>query len=156
MTRRQRFEQKLADLEKIRLKLRQQGRFLEVQEYDKKIADMERNIEICKDYEAKAVREILSDKEIEESCLVPLLLEAHLMSDVLAEVCYNIVDIFKKRGLTALTLVPEIQEILKRSSIFASILCTKNEQLNSLLIDNEKLLHDVHLICQRYIKERME
>lgn len=156
MTRKQRFEQKLSELEKLRNTLRSQGRFLEVQEYDKKIADVKRNIEICNEYEAKAVRELLSAKEIEESCLVPLLLEAHLITDVLADVCYRIVDIFKDRGMTAVTLVPEIKDILKRSTIFASILCEKNEELNSLLIDNEQLLHDIHLICQRYIKQRLE
>lgn len=132
------------------------GRYVDVQLLDSEIEEVKALIQEAKDYQAKPVLELLSREEIQESGLVALMIESHLAADFLADCCFRIEQIFKERGLTAISIVPDIKDLLKRSNIFASILCLKNEDLSSLLIDNEGLIDKLHCDTLAYIKKRLE
>lgn len=156
MTRLERYEQKLATLEGRRSQMLRKGRYVDVQMLDSEIEEAKALIREAKDYQAKPVLELLSREEIQESGLVALLIESHLAADFLADICFRIEQVFKERGLQAVSIVPDIKDLLKRSNIFASILCLKNAELSSLLIDNEDLIGKLHSDTLGYIKERLE
>ena len=153
----QRYESKLAELKTKERSLFKAGRYCESMALKKDIDDITAMIEEQrKYYEPRPIQEIVSRKEIDEMGIIPLIVEAHLVADFLTEVCYMVVDICKEHGLSDVSFVPEITDILKKSDRFASFLSGMEGNLPELLARNETFNASLHKKYQNYITTRMK
>ncbi len=156
MTRLDRYKAKLATLEARRAQLMRQGKYPQMQQLDADLQEVRTLIADAEEYEAKPIRELLTEDEIHQSGLIPLLLECHLAADFLTDCTTILMERIKALGFRAVTLVPDMKEIIRKSDAFASILCTKGELLSDLLTDNETLLSAMHKKTLSYIEQRMQ
>ncbi len=154
MTRLDRYRERLSALETRRNQFMRQGKYMQMQ---KLACDMERVEGLIKEaeaYEAKPIKELVSMDAIRESGLIPALMECHLAADYLAACSYTVKDIIKGMGFTAVSIIPDIDNIISRCNAFASILCEKNECLRDMLLDNETLINAIHKKTMSYICQR--
>lgn len=156
MTRLERHKEKLAALEAKRNQMMRQGRYPQMQELEEDLKEIRKLIAEAEEYEAKPIKELLTMDEIHASGIMPLIMECHLAADYLNDCAYMLKERIRSLGFNAVSLVPEMKEILKKSEAFASILCKKNKQLSDMLIDNDTLLSALHKKTLSYIEQRMK
>lgn len=154
MTRLERYKQQLAELEARRSRLMRQGKYMQMQGLSCDIDRVRELIREAEAYEAKPIKELVSMDAIHESGLIPALMECHLAADYLAACSYTVKDIIKGMGFTAVSIIPDINEIISRCNSFASILCEKNECLRDMLLDDETLINAIHKKTVSYIAQR--
>lgn len=154
MTRLERYRQQLMELEAKRNQFMRQGKYMQMRQLDVDLEQVREHIREAEAYEAKPIKELISMDEIHESGLIPALMESHLAADYLAACCYNLKDIISKMGFRAVSIIPELNQIISRCNSFASILCEKNEILTDMLLDNDTLIDALHKKTLSYIRQR--
>lgn len=159
MTRRERYKEQLSQLYAKRAILLKAGRYLDANNLNRDIKYVESLIKEAEEYEElmrpRPIREVVTQEELQKMGIIPLMIECHLIADMLVEVSYMIVDICKKHGLTDMTFMPEIDDILKRADKFASLLAKKGPDLSDLLERNETLNAALHKKYISYIEQRL-
>lgn len=88
--------------------------------------------------------------------IIPLIIECHLAADFLTEVSYMVVDICKKHGLSDISLMPDLKEIIKKTDKFASFLTGVSPELTDLLVRNETFNASLHKKYVKYIEQRLK
>lgn len=156
MTRYERYKEQLSSLEAKRSKLLRNGNYVKANELHLDIQDIQSKIKEAEEYEMKPIRELMPKNVIDEMGIIPLMIECHLIADMLTEVSYMIVDICKDYGLQDISFSKEISEILKKSNTFASFLTKINPELCNMLVRNETLNASLHKKYQRYIDQRLK
>lgn len=146
------YKGKLANLEERRNALMRAGNYKASMRLNQDIEEVRR---LINESEPKPVTELFTHEQIRESGLVPAVLEVHLAADYLAACCYTVEDIVKQLGGVAVTVIPELKEILSRANKFCEFLYTKGEDLESLIENNESLLEALHKKTMSYIKQRV-
>lgn len=146
------YERKLAGLEERRNALMRGGKYKASMRLNQDIEEVRR---LIKEAEPKPVTELFTHEELRESGLVPAVLEVHLAADYLAACCYTIEDTVKRLGGVAVTVIPELKDILSRANKFCDFLYTKGDDLESLIEDNDTLLEALHKKTMRYIEQRV-
>lgn len=134
MKRIDRYREKLVELENKHNQLARAGKYMKLPEMRLKIEEVRKQVEEMERYEAKPVRELLSGEEITESGLVPMIMECHLAADFLTDCTMNLKDKIKEMGLVPASLIPELDEIIKKADAFASMMCY-NKALTDMLTD---------------------
>lgn len=155
MTRLERYRQQLAELEGRRSQLMRQGRYMQMYKLNSDIEEIKALIAEAEQYEAKPIKELLGMDKINESGIIPALIECHLVADYLTACTYTVNDIIKKLGFQPVSVIPELKEIISKSSSFASQLCDKSEILSNMLTDNDTLLEALHKKTMSYIFQRI-
>lgn len=155
MTKLERYKQKLAELEAKRNELMRQGKYMQMQRLSADIENVKKLIKQAESYEPKPIRELVAMDKIHESGIIPALIECHLAADYLAACAYNVNDIIEGLGFKAVSIIPELKELIRKSNSFASQLCSKSELLSDMLIDNETLINALHKKTIHYIDQRV-
>ena len=150
----ERYRQKLAELESRRNRLMRQGKYMQMQKLDVDIQSIRKMVDEAEKYEARPIRELLSMDEIHESGIIPIIMECHLAADYLTDCAYRLSDTIKKMGFNPVSLVPDMEEIISRSSAFAAILCQKDALLSDMLTNNETLIDALRKKTMHYIRQR--
>lgn len=160
MTRLERYRDQLAKLEAKRNMLMRTGRYFDSVRLNQDIIEIEKCIRKAEEYEEscrpKPLKEILSEEELHEMGIIPLMIECHLAADFLTGIAYEIVDVCKKHGLTDVSFMPELKDLIKKSDIFASFLTKISPELRNLLLRNETLNASLHKKYIRYIEQRLK
>lgn len=156
MTRLERYKQDLAKLEEKRSRLLRTMNLVKASALNDDIENVKKLIEESEKYEAKPIKQLLSREKLNQSGLIPAMIECHLAADFLAYLTYNIEDILKKNGLKYVNIIPELKEIRNKCNTFASRLCNCGEDLNDLLIENDTLISALHKKCCSYMEQRLK
>lgn len=157
MTRLERYEQQLKDLEKKKRDLMSAGNFVKSIALQKDINEIKALIEESrKYYEPRPMSELITPEELKEMNIVPMMIECHLVADFLTEVCYMVVDTCKKHGYDNISFVPELKEIIKRTDKFASFLNGMTPDLQNLLLRNETFNASLHKKFLSHIEQRLK
>ena len=155
MNRIDRLNQQLEQLKRRRSQYLRESRYLELQKLDNDIRTLEDKIEESRYYASQPIRQLISKEEAINSGLIACIIECHLAADFLTDCCYNLKQILSRHGLVAKSLVPEMDEIRIISDRIASQLCTYgNDNLTSLMTDNDTLLSALHKKTLSYIEQR--
>lgn len=154
MTRIERYRQKIRELEATRSRLMRQGKYVQMHRLDEDIKEVKCLVEEAERYEAKPIKELLTEDQIHEAGIIPMIMECHLAADYLTDCAYNLSDSIKELGFNPVSLIPEMKEIIEKSNAFASILCKKNQTLSDMLTENDTLLAALHKKTQSYIMQR--
>ena len=88
--------------------------------------------------------------------IIPLMIECHLSADFLTGVAYSVVDICKKHGFSDVVLMPDLQDIIKKTEKFASFLAEVSPELCELITNNETLNNAIHKKYLKYIEQRLK
>lgn len=102
----------------------------------------------------KPIKELIPMDKIHESGIIPMIMECHLAADYLTACAYQLSDTIKEMGFNPVSIIPDIEEIIKKSDAFASILCGKNQCLSDLLTGNQTLIDALHKKTVSYITQR--
>lgn len=160
MTRFERYKEQLAKLEAKRNMLMRTGRYVDSVRLNQDIIEIEKCIREAEEYEEscrpKPVEEILSEEELHEMGIIPLMIECHLAADFLTGIAYEIVDICKKHGLSDMTFMPGLKDLIEKSEMFASFLTKVSPELRNLVVNNETLNNALHKKCLGYIEQRLK
>lgn len=149
-----RYERKVRELEEKRGALMRSGRYLESVRLNQDIDDIKKLIAKEKVYEPKPLKQLVDRDKAKEA--VALIVECHLASDYLTATAYALKDWFKAQKLVAVSVVPELDEIIRKSEAFASSLCKVNDNLSQLMTDNETLINSLHKKTLSYIGQRLK
>lgn len=156
MTRLQRYEEKVKELEAKRSKLMREGKILQSMNLHKDIEDIKKQIEELRPYyEPRPLSESVTPQELKEMNIVPLMIECHLIADFLTEVCYMVVDTVKANGFDNISFVPELKEIIAKTDKFASFLTRMSPELQDLLLRNETFNASLHKKYLKHIDQRL-
>lgn len=164
MTRKQRYEAQLDELRARHGELLRSGRYLDAMRLSANIKHVEQMIAEAEAYDKayeeslkpKPIKDILSREEINRMGIIPLMIECHLVADFLAEVSYMVLDTCKEHGLTDVSFMPELNEIIKRSEKFASFLATLSPDLGNMVARNETFNASLHKKYLKYIEQRLK
>lgn len=157
MTRLERYEQQLNELEKRKGELIKTGNFVKSIALQKDINEIKAMVEEArKYYEPRPMSELITPQELKEMNIVPMMIECHLVADFLTEVCYMVVDTCKKYGYDNISFVPELKEIIKRTDKFASFLNGMTPDLQHLLLRNETFNASLHKKFLGHIEQRLK
>lgn len=160
MTRLERYKHKLEEFEAKRNRLMRSGKFPEAEALNEDIKVMEGLIREAEAYEEsrkpRPIREIVSEEELHEMGIIPLMIECHLVADFLVEVSYMIVERCKAHGLADVSLMPDLMDIIKRTEKFASFIATLSPELRDLIVNNETFNASLHKKYQKYIDQRLK
>lgn len=150
-------KKKLALLEAKRNNFMRQGKYASMQALEEDIKAAKRLIEKEEEYRRpKPIHELMSHEKIVESGIMVAMMECNLAADYLTDCAFALKDIISKLGLQATTVMPELDEIIKKSNAFASmLLVSNNEHLKSMLIDNDTLISALHKKTMKYIEQRI-
>lgn len=154
MTRLERYKEKLSDFEAKRMQLLRTGNYVRAMKLDEDINELAALIEQMGEGGPKPIKELLSAEEIEKLGIIPLVIECHLAADFLTDCAYNLNDIIENAGFHAVSIIPEIKEIAKKSEAFASALAKNSPALTDLLTNNETLISALHKKTLSYIAQR--
>lgn len=156
MTRLERYEQQLKDLEKRKNEFIKAGNFIKSIALQKDINEIKALIEEArKYYEPRPMSELITPQELKEMNIVPLMIECHLIADFLTEVCYMVVDTVKAHGFDNISFVPELKEIIAKTDKFASFLTRMSPDLQDLLLRNETFNASLHKKYLKHIDQRL-
>lgn len=157
MTRLERYEQQLKELEKRKSELIKSGNFVKSIALQKDINEIKAMIEETrKYYEPRPMSEMITPQELKEMNIVPMMIECHLIADFLTEVCYMVVDTCREHGYDNISFVPELKEIIKRTDKFASFLNGMTPDLQNLLHRNETFNASLHKKFLSHIEQRLK
>lgn len=152
--------------EKLRLKLDRAragraaliaaGKLVEAGRANARVAAIERELADAERYEPRLLGEILDRKTLAESGLSRKLIETHLAADFLADCAFDLRETLGKLGLADCSVFPMLRSIQKQAQAYAGIVCHPEfAGLSDFMCNNERLIDDLHLLCRRYIAERI-
>ncbi|MCH5234499.1 MAG: hypothetical protein J1E16_04335 [Muribaculaceae bacterium] len=156
MTKLERYQAQLKELEQKEKDLFSNGRYMQSISLHKKIDEIKAMIEEIRPYyEPRPLSESVTPQQLKEMNIVPLMIECHLIADFLTEVCYMVVDTVKAHGFDNISFVPELKEIIKRTDKFASFLNGMSPGLQDLLLRNETFNASLHKKFLKHIDQRL-
>ena len=156
MTKIERLKEKLESLEKLRGQYMRKGRYSELFALNEDIDKLRTSIQDAEEYgKPKPLTKILSREEIAESGIIPILIECNLAADFLTDCACTLKEAISNLGLKPVTIVPQLDELIKKSDLFATILSScGNDRLANMLYDNETLIAALHKKTLSYIEQR--
>lgn len=160
MTRLEIYKERLDKLYVKKDQLNKAGKYIQANNLHKDILEIEKLIKEAEEYEEackpRPVVDMVSQEELNQMGIIPLMIECHLIADMLTEVSYMIADKFKEYGFQEIEFMPELQDIIKKSDKFASFLTDMSEELKGLLVRNETLNASLHKKYTNYIEQRLK
>lgn len=132
------------------------GKIIEAGRMNPRIAAIEKAITEAERYEPQLLGEILDRKTLAESGLSRKLIETHLAADYLADCAFDTRETLEKLGLADCSIFPMLLSIQKQAQAYASVVCHPEfAGLSDFMCNNERLIDDLHLLCRRYMDERI-
>ncbi len=149
------YKWQLHKLEERRGRLLRAMRLGEANALHKEIQDIEKLIKSTEELEKpKQIWDVLSNEEINEMGIIPLMIECHLITDFLEEIAYMIVDICKAHGLTRIRFVDNLDELIKKADIFACLLLKRCPDQKDMLLRNDTFNASLHKKYLKYMEQR--
>lgn len=157
MTRKERIEKDLKMLEAKQMVYLQTGKLIQANQLNKQINDKKQALKECEYYEYQPLNEVVSRDELTKNKVYARLLEIALAADYLVDCAIECKDILNGLGVNNLKLMDDVEIIRKHANILSGMPCDeKYEKLYDFMIDDDKLIDDIHKLSRLYIKEKMK
>lgn len=157
------YRKKLEELEARRSRLMRSGKIMQSFALNEEIKNVEKMIKQAEAYEeatkSRPIAEIITKDELDQTGIIPLMIECHLISDMLVEVAYMIVDRLKEIGIEGVSFMEDLNNAIKANEKFATFLTQlkhdENNELYNLLTRNETLNRAIHKKYVSYMDQRL-
>lgn len=157
------YRKKLEELEARRSRLMRSGKIMQSFALNEEIKNVEEMIRRAEAYEeatkSRPIAEIITKEELDQTGIIPLMIECHLISDMLVEVAYMIVDRLKEIGIEGVSFMEDLNNAIKANEKFATFLTQlkhdENNELYNLLTRNETLNRAIHKKYVSYMDQRL-
>lgn len=148
---------KKRELEAARNTAIRQGMALTVAQISQHIRDLDEEIAEAAKYEPMSLKTILAEQGVSTAQFVTPILELHLAADYLNDCAISLKEHFKKIGVEWCSLFPFVETIDKVSGELAGLVCGEYfPKTQDILLEDERLIDDFHLLANRYLKKKME
>lgn len=160
MTKLERYKEQLRRLEEKRGRLLRSGNLVKAASLHIEIENVQKLIKQVEDYEEwckpKPVRDLFSDEELQEMNIIPLMIECHLIADLLTAITYEIVDKLRNHGFESVYFSKDLEDVIKKSEFFAGFLTSLTPELRDLLLQNDTLNEALHKKIVNYMNQRLK
>lgn len=157
MTKKERLQAELAKLEVKLTDLIKKGKLIQSCQVRKQIEEKQQAIKDCEYYEYQPLNEVVSRDELTKNKVYAKLLEIALAADYLADCAIECKEVLTKLGVGNLKLMEDVEVIRKHANVLSGMPCDeKYDKLYDFMMDNDKLIDDIHTLSRRYISEKMK
>lgn len=157
MTRKERIEKDLKSLEAKQMAYIRASKLIQANQLNKQIEEKKQALKDCEYYEYQPLNEVVSRDELTKNKVYAKLLEIALAADYLADCAIECKDILNGLGVNNLKLMEDVEIIRKHANILSGMPCDeKYDKLYDFMMDNDKLIDDIHTLSRRYISEKMK
>lgn len=154
MTKLERYENKLKELQEKQKQFLLKRDFIKASAMNSKIEEMKQKISECNAYEVGRLSDMLDKSEIERLKIFEKMVKISLAADFLLDCCVDYSDTLKKAGLNDITMRNMVMPIWEQSQKLVNM--PSQEQYGELLnfmLENDVLIDDMHLLANRYLKQ---
>lgn len=156
MTRYERLKAKMRELEEKRASFIRSGELFKVARIDNRIKEQQALIDEAAQYEPMNLKKALDDEGVPYDDFLVKIIELHLAADYLNDCSVVLKEQLKKYDLTWCSLFPLVDEITALSgSLAGQITEDKFKVTRDLLLDDERLIDDLHLLTRRYMYNKI-
>lgn len=157
MTKKERLQAELAKLEVKLTDLIKKGKLIQSCQVRKQIEEKQQAIKDCEYYEYQPLNEVVSRDELTKNKVYAKLLEIALAADYLADCAIECKETLNRLGVGNLKLMEDVEVIRKHANVLSGMPCDeKYDKLYDFMMDNDKLIDDIHTLSRRYISEKMK
>lgn len=157
MTRKERIEQELKKLEVKQTALLKSGKLIQANQLNKQIEDKRQALKECEYYEYQPLNEVVSRDELTKNKVYAKLLEIALAADYLADCAIECKETLHNLGVGNLKLMADVDIIRKHANVLSGMPCDERyDELYDFMMDNDKLIDDIHTLSRHYIREKMK
>lgn len=157
MTKKERLQAELAKLEVKLTDLIKKGKLIQSCQVRKQIEEKQQAIKDCEYYEYQPLNEVVSRDELTKNKVYAKLLEIALAADYLVDCAIECKETLNKLGVGNLKLMEDVEVIRKHANVLSGMPCDeKYDKLYDFMMDNDKLIDDIHTLSRRYISEKMK
>lgn len=157
MTKKERLQAELAKLEVKLTDLIKKGKLIQSCQVRKQIEEKQQAIKDCEYYEYQPLNEVVSRDELTKNKVYTKLLEIALAADYLVDCAIECKETLNKLGVGNLKLMEDVEVIRKHANVLSGMPCDeKYDKLYDFMMDNDKLIDDIHTLSRRYISEKMK
>lgn len=157
MTKKERIKQDLKKLEEKQIAFLRAGKLIQANQLNKQIEEKKQAICECEYYEYTPLNEVVSRDDLTKNKVYARLLEISLAADYLTDCAIECKEILNKLGVGNLKLMEDVEIIRKHANVLSGMPCDeKYEKLYDFMMDNDKLIDDIHKLSRLYIKEKMK
>ncbi len=157
------YRKKLEELEERRSRLMRSGKIMQSFALNEEIKNVEKMIRQAEAYEeatkSRPIIETISKEELDKTGIIPLMIECHLISDMLVEVAYMVKDRLKELGYEKISFMDDLTTAIKANEKFATFLTQlkhdENDKLSNLLTRNDTLNQALHKKYVSYMDQRL-
>lgn len=157
MTRKERIEKDLKSLEAKQMAYIRAGKLIQASQLNKQIDEKKQAIKDCEYYEYQPLNEVVSRDELTKNKVYARLLEIALAADHLVDCAIECKEVLNKLGVSNLKLMEDIEIIRKHANVLSCMPCDeKYDELYDFMMDDDKLIDDIHTLSRHYIREKMK
>ncbi len=157
------YRKKLEELEARRSQFMYSGNLTQCFALNEEIKNVEKMIKQAEAYEeatkSRPIIETISKEELDKTGIIPLMIECHLISDMLVEVAYMVVDRLKELGYEKVSFMKDLTTAINANEKFATFITQlqhdENDELYNLLTRNETLNRAIHKKYVSYMDQRL-
>ena len=135
------------------------GQYARIVEMEDTLEAKQATIRQAEEYEescrVRQIKDMAPKEELDRMGIIPLMIECYLISDMLVEASYMILDLCKENGFREVKLPKNLREAIKANEIFSSFLTTVSPEISDLLVRNETFNASLHKKYLKYIEQRM-
>lgn len=157
MTKKERIKQDLKKLEEKQIAFLRASKLIQANQLNKQIEEKKQALKDCEYYEYQPLNEVVSRDDLTKNKVYSKLLEISLAADYLADCAIECKEILNNLGVGNLKLMADVDIIRKHANILSGMPCDeKYDKLYDFMMDNDKLIDDIHTLSRRYISEKMK
>lgn len=157
MTIKERLQAELAKLEVKLTDLIKKGKLIQSCQIRKQIEEKQQAIKDCEYYEYQPLNEVVSRDELTKNKVYAKLLEIALAADYLTDCAIECKETLNRLDVGNLKLMEDVEVIRKHANVLSGMPCDeKYDKLYDFMMDNDKLIDDIHTLSRRYISEKMK
>lgn len=157
MTKKERLQAELGKLEAKLTDLIKKGKLIQSCQVRKQIEEKQQAIKDCEYYEYQPLNEVVSRDELTKNKVYAKLLEIALAADYLADCAIECKETLNNLGVGNLKLMADVDIIRKHANVLSGMPCDeKYDELYDFMMDDDKLIDDIHTLSRHYIREKMK
>jgi hypothetical protein len=157
MKRSERLKENLAKVKGQLMALYRAGNFTQTRSLEFKIKILEAQIEEAEAYEPRKLAELIDKETLEKHKIAEKMVALHLAADFLTDCGHDLKDTLNALGLEGCSLFPLVDEIRKKASDFAALVCHPEfAGLSDFMVNNEEYIDECHRVTEDYIHKHLE
>lgn len=156
MKRSERLKENLSKVKSQMMALYREGNFIKAQKLQAKIGYLEEQIKEAEAYEPHKLSELIDKETLEKHKIAEKMVALHLAADFLTDCGHDLKDALKTLGLEGCSLYPLVEDIRKKASDFAALVCHPEfAGLSDFMVNNDEYIDECHQVTQNYIQKHL-